>query len=217
MNIFFRIYEYSQSFIPTFIAFILLNIYLKNKWNRFFLYKIIIFTLYINMALSVAGAGTFYDIGQYDEIIRTNEISINIFASKGIMTYLLNVIMFMPLGFLIPFIWQSKRFIDIVYSGFLFTVLIELSQLLNRRNTAVDDLLMNIVGTIIGYFLFILIRKMYLIKASMKNGFCNSMLTIKRNEIKYEDIIYLVCMFLGRFFLYDWRHLVKLFRYFSWM
>ena len=38
----------------------------------------------------------------YDTIIRLEEINLLPFQSEGIMTYVLNIIMFLPLGFLIP-------------------------------------------------------------------------------------------------------------------
>ena len=31
------------------------------------------------------------------------------FSSEGAMTYILNIIMFMPLGFLLPLIWENFR------------------------------------------------------------------------------------------------------------
>ena len=61
-----------------------------------------IFLLYIYLTFSVAGIGSIWDIGHYDTIIRLEEINLLPFQSEGIMTYVLNIIMFLPLGFLIP-------------------------------------------------------------------------------------------------------------------
>ena len=52
------------------------------------------------------------------------------------MTYVLNIIMFLPLGFLIPLIWKRYRNpLKIFMIGFGFSLSIELCQLFNRRNT----------------------------------------------------------------------------------
>lgn len=58
-----------------------------------------IFLLYIYLTFSVAGIGSIWDIGHYDTIIRLEEINLLPFQSEGIMTYVLNIIMFLPLGF----------------------------------------------------------------------------------------------------------------------
>lgn len=103
-----------------------------------------IFLLYIYLTFSVAGIGSIWDIGHYDTIIRLEEINLLPFQSEGIMTYVLNIIMFLPLGFLIPLIWKRYRNpLKIFMIGFGFSLSIELCQLFNRRNTDIDDLMMN--------------------------------------------------------------------------
>lgn len=66
-----------------------------------------------------------------------------------------NVMIFMPVGFLIPILWKDRR-------GFLFTacitfemsLAIECIQLLSRVGSFdVDDLLLNTLGGILGYVL----------------------------------------------------------------
>ena len=67
-----------------------------------------------------------------------------------------NVIMFVPLGFLVPGIWQKMQkfgwhFLTMVLS----IVLIELLQLVtNLGSCDVDDLMLNLVGTTIGFLLW---------------------------------------------------------------
>jgi VanZ like family. len=43
----------------------------------------------------------------------------------------------------------------------MLTLFIEIVQMLCRRITDIDDLLMNMVGTVIGYYLFIWIKKLF--------------------------------------------------------
>ncbi len=83
---------------------------------------------------------------------------------------LYNYAMFMPLGFLLPLGWkkmQSSRWI--LFTGFLCSLLIECTQLLTRRGMfEADDLLGNTLGALLGFGLFLLLRK--LIKSVQKKS-----------------------------------------------
>lgn len=69
-----------------------------------------------------------------------------------------NVILFIPLGFLIPAIWRKMRKqVKIVAIGFLVSLSIELSQFLFTHRVAnIDDVLLNSFGTWIGACIFYL-------------------------------------------------------------
>lgn len=77
------------------------------------------------------------------------------------------------------------------------SVAIEVSQLLNSRVTDVDDLLMNIIGALLGYGLLTLVSQ-----------------TRKERSNEGPGIILptvmIVAAFLGRFLLYDEMGLAKL-------
>ena len=64
-----------------------------------------------------------------------------------------NVIMFVPLGFFVPCIWQkTRKFGWHVLAMALVIVVIELLQLFTLLGSCdVDDLLLNLVGTTIGF------------------------------------------------------------------
>lgn len=67
---------------------------------------------------------------------------------------LLNVLLFVPLGFLLPVLW--KRFRSFLWTGLFglsFSLSIELLQLLTLRATDVNDLMTNTTGTILGWLL----------------------------------------------------------------
>ena len=68
--------------------------------------------------------------------------------------YLLNVVLFMPLGFLLPAISERYGLPSVLLTGGGFSLLIELSQLFNNRSTDIDDLLLNILGTFVGYLIW---------------------------------------------------------------
>lgn len=76
--------------------------------------------------------------------------------------YALNILLFIPIGFLLPMLWKKfeKKHLTIL-CGFFFSLSIELIQLFNNRVTDIDDLLMNTAGTTIGYFLFLLVKRRF--------------------------------------------------------
>ncbi len=66
----------------------------------------------------------------------------------------LNVILFVPLGFLLPFIWEKFReFKYTLMFGFGMTAFIEILQIFTFRLTDINDLITNTLGTIAGYFI----------------------------------------------------------------
>lgn len=182
--------------LPCAIYQIILIKHKKYKENLLpHLVWVYILLIYIYIIFSITGIGGIWDIGQYDQIIRLEEINLLPFQSDGIMTYALNIIMFMPLGFLLPLIWEKYRNpIKVFFTGFGFSLSIELCQLLNRRNTDIDDLLMNTLGAILGYLVWVLFKEIF--KKTNKKAITLS---------QHEPIIYLVLSVLGILLLYNWR------------
>lgn len=82
-------------------------------------------------------------------------------SGKGdtVRQILLNVIMMMPFGFLMPIVKKQKLFSCILWT-FLFSLSIELLQPLigGFRSSDVTDLITNTVGGMIGYFLYSIFR-----------------------------------------------------------
>ena len=140
-----------------------------------------------------AGIGTIWDLITYGKL--DNSINLIPFSSEGAMTYILNIIMFMPLGFLLPLIWKNFRNAKkVVLMGFLMSLAIEICQLFNIRTTDIDDLMMNTLGAVIGYFIWKLTKRLF------KN--------INHKSIslsKLEPIVYLTLAVLGEFLLFNWR------------
>ena len=72
-----------------------------------------------------------------------------------------NVAMFVPLGFLLPWIWQKWQ---VFWRHFLLMaaliLAVEVSQYMLRLGTCdVDDLLLNLLGAVFGYVLFRLLPR----------------------------------------------------------
>lgn len=85
---------------------------------------------------------------------KINLIPFRYFKTNPTMYYQ-NILLFMPIGFFLPLLWNSFRRIDkTVLIGFSISLFIEISQLFNFRATDLDDLIMNTLGTLLGYLLF---------------------------------------------------------------
>lgn len=140
-----------------------------------------------------AGIGTIWDLITYGKL--DNSINLIPFSSEGAMTYILNIIMFMPLGFLLPLIWENFRNAKkVVLMGFLMSLAIEICQLFNIRTTDIDDLLMNTLGTLVGYCCW----KVFSLIFRNAGTKCVEMK-------KSEPVIYMFGGILGLFLLYNWR------------
>ena len=72
-----------------------------------------------------------------------------------------NVIMFIPLGFCLPMLWKKQRTLwKTLLTTALIITLVELTQLLTLVGSCdTDDLILNVLGSAIGYGLFKMFQK----------------------------------------------------------
>lgn len=87
------------------------------------------------------------------------------FADGYSHTDTLNIIFFIPFGFMLPLMWDKfKSFPWTMLYGFLFSAFIEISQLFTmNRATDVTDLIVNTLGACIGWVLYsVIFRKLNL-------------------------------------------------------
>lgn len=165
-----------------------------REW-RFHFIEVLLFLLVIFGMFVVTGFGSVWDIGRYDELIRWDEVNTVFFSSKGRMTYVLNIFLFVPFGFLLPLIWREYRNIGkVMLAGGMLSLAIEASQLFNRRTTDVDDLLMNTFGAVWGFFIWECMGRVL----KRINGRALSL-------SRWEAALYLALACGGGFFLYNWR------------
>lgn len=73
-----------------------------------------------------------------------------------------NIILFIPLGFLVPLVYiKAQRFYKTFIIIFLSVLLIESFQLFTMLGVFdIDDIILNCTGGIIGYFLFYILKRM---------------------------------------------------------
>ncbi len=91
---------------------------------------------------------------KYREQIGWEGFIVNIFG---------NVIAFMPYGFLLPLLNRAyRKFYIIAILSIIFSLLIEAAQLLLKVGVFdVDDILMNSLGGILGYLVFLISHSIY--------------------------------------------------------
>ncbi|MCU5333881.1 VanZ family protein [Bacillus cereus] len=192
-------YLYTYFFTIMFCVVFQIEFYFKAKRTISILHFlwVYVFLFYLSLVYKVTQIATVWDISRYETWIRVNQINLTLFDTAGSTTYLLNIVLFMPLGFLLPTIWpQFRKMKNTVCAGFFSSLAIELNQLLNNRITDIDDVFTNTLGAIIGYLLYKALFKM-IYKREEKKLDTNSSLVIK-----YEAIFCLVCSFVGAMLIY---------------
>lgn len=74
---------------------------------------------------------------------------------------LLNILMFVPLGFLLPMVFPRKcaTWPKVLLVSFATTLATELLQLISMRGTDIDDIIANTIGGLCGFSLFLILRE----------------------------------------------------------
>jgi glycopeptide antibiotics resistance protein len=88
-------------------------------------------------------------------------------TAEDLKTSLLNILLFIPFGFGLPFI-TTFRMKQVVLTGALFSITIEVLQLVSGllakmtfRIADINDVIFNTIGAVVGYFLFIGLIRLY--------------------------------------------------------
>ncbi|QIB70297.1 VanZ family protein [Aminipila butyrica] len=114
--------------------------------------------------------------------------------TTDVFPYVTNIVLFSPFGLLCSILWENQRTLKkVAFTGFIFSLTIEISQIFNMRITDVDDLLMNTIGAGLGYLIFRAMQKF----AIIKNGFAwvrnSKMPFVLKHEVWF--LIYIVFAF----------------------
>lgn len=84
------------------------------------------------------------------------------FIGSSIVPVLLNWFLFVPYGFLMPFVFSSSKWNGrkVVVIGGVTSLIIEMLQLFGGRYAEIDDVVLNTLGTFSGYILFIFVHNL---------------------------------------------------------
>ena len=200
-NFIYVLYPLSCIFIPCMLYMLIQVFGFRQKTTGVHVLWICIFLFYIYLVLEVTGIGTIWEIGMYPGMSFTEEINLLPFRGGISLSMILNIIMFMPLGFLLPLLWEDYKVpAKTAMTGLCFSAGIELCQLCNRRVSDIDDLLMNTLGTVIGWGIWICFSRIFRLKYGRRNHGFGSL----------EAASYLFLSIAGQFFLYNWRWMIQI-------
>lgn len=159
------------------------------------------FVLYIMITLILVGLPSLWE---WEGLLRFNgsifnpHINFVLFKDGFDFTYILNIILFIPFGFLLPTLWEKYHNVKATfYYGLIFSFIIEISQLFTRaRITDINDIMTNVVGTICGWLVFNILRKVFckLANKAVVYIFPNDTLVIKLEPYLYIAIA-MICVF----------------------
>lgn len=80
---------------------------------------------------------------------------------SGPVDTILNVILFIPLGFFLPLLYKKYNRVNrVALTGFLFSISIEIVQMFGMGSTDINDLITNTVGTCLGYYIYKVVFKL---------------------------------------------------------
>lgn len=143
----------------------------RVDWRR----EAILLLMYINLAVILRF--TFFPMSRVNGTVPPLRFSlafpfrVNVIPFARLLDYsskrdlLLNVVgnicMFIPSGVLLPLLYKKlSRFWQVVGAGFLLSLCIEIMQLpFSERASDVDDLILNTAGVIIGYGIYVLVKR----------------------------------------------------------
>lgn len=148
-----RIYLAALDVVPAAVVLIPLFLILygtvyKRNLSKATLYCI--FALYLSAVFSLVGIPNVLYVRP--------SLNLNLIPFQGIVSdlknSLLNIALFVPLGFFLPILWDRfRKQLPAVFFGLGLSVMIELLQMLTYRATDVNDLITNTFGAAIGSLL----------------------------------------------------------------
>lgn len=163
---------------------------IKNE-EKFYFYKEIFNLGFIIYIISLFYVVTFQDVSwstsnfiPFKEILRYE-----IFSGMFFRNVVGNMIMFIPYGFFISYFLKANKKSTVFFLCLITSCTIEITQLIIGRVFDVDDIFLNVIGGLFGYFIYKIIEK---IKDKLPN--------FLRNEIFYNIfviiIVSLICVYI---------------------
>jgi len=136
---------------------ILLWICKKRKFKQFKTIEFV-FLVYIITILDITGI-----IGMQINIdwFKNSFSSLGLYlptSREELLMSILNMILFIPIGVFMPIVFQNKKcnMIVVLIVGLCFSIVIEFLQMFGGRMAELDDVLMNSLGTLMGYWFFLI-------------------------------------------------------------
>ena len=135
----------------------------KLSWIKLLWLVVMICYLLVVCGATLLRVGDFYHGMQMQPLFASYREAWAEFAARDWRNLILNILMFVPFGFLLPFgIRKMRVFWRTYLCGFIVTLGIEVIQLASGKGIFEwDDILNNTVGTMIGYGIFLIVYALW--------------------------------------------------------
>lgn len=139
----------------------------KNTVRLFFYLYIIVLSYFLFFSESFgrgnSSMGYRYNLELLVEIKRFIKYREQVGFDAFMINVLGNIVAFMPFGLLLPIIHKKYRgLLRVAFYSLLFSLAVEAIQMLSRVGIFdVDDILLNTIGGILGYLLFVICNLIY--------------------------------------------------------
>lgn len=133
---------------------------LKNK-KKIILYKELLTLLFVIYVLCLFYIVTFQDVSfNNSNFVLFREMLRYDFGSKLFIKNVIgNVILFLPYGFFMTYYLKLDRLKSILGLSLLISLTIETTQLMIGRVFDIDDIILNVIGGIVGFYIYKLMEK----------------------------------------------------------
>ena len=147
-----------SGYVFTIPGLLLYFIYLKKLKKKQTIPHIVtafVFCYYLIWVLTMTGINSFEEFSPRIVFIPFIDMV------KGPVDTILNVVLFLPLGFFMPLLYKKYNGIGrIAITSFLFSMSIEIIQMFGMGITDINDLITNTGGACFGYFIYKLVLRM---------------------------------------------------------
>lgn len=171
-RIFKEFLPYSYGIIPVFALFRTISFWQMKKLNQktTILHEVGMMVLIIYMIdlfiRNQTPLMSFYkELDGKINLIPVNKIVDMFFAaySKNALGYaieniLTKMVLFLPIGFIIPLLWRFKTELWTVFCGFLISFILQILRLTFIKECNVDDIILNTLGTLLGYCIYLALK-----------------------------------------------------------
>lgn len=173
---------------------------IQIKKKKFIINILLIGYIIVVLLVTLAGRARVIQYGISLELFSSYHYAWNNFSIVEWRNIILNILMFVPLGFLLPLVHESfKTWWKTYLAGLGLTVFIELSQLIFHLGVfEVDDIMNNAVGCMIGFGIYALFALIY-------GCFQKKEVKILPTLLKQIPTLLTICLFTGIFMTYKYQ------------
>ena len=113
-------------------------------------------------------------------------LSLILFEDVSLIMLFLNLLLFVPYGILLPCVFKNLNIKKVVMIGFFTSLSIEVTQLFGGRYTEIDDLIINTLGTLVGFIIYSYTTKK---QHKKRNKLC-CIIQVTRKWVKEMKLMY---------------------------